>query len=144
MNPTSSPLALVASVVAIAVLAACGPSPDQTAGQALDRAVDRTRQTAAEVSAGTRAMGEDARDAVGRASDKVSDASRDMAITARVSAQLSKDAQLSAMAINVETEDGHVALIGTAPDAAARDRATALAAAQDGVRSVDNRLELKS
>jgi osmotically-inducible protein OsmY len=43
----------------------------------------------------------------------------------------------------VETEEGRTVLTGTAPNAAARDRAEGMARAVDGVKSVDNRLEVK-
>ncbi len=67
----------------------------------------------------------------------------DAAITVAVNAALAKDSQLSALSIDVDTVDGKVVLDGRAPDDAARDRATVLAQAVDGVRSVDNRLSVQ-
>lgn len=69
-------------------------------------------------------------------SDKVKDA----AITTAVNAKLAQDKSLSALRIDVDTVNGRVSLRGTAPDAAARERATTLASAVDGVVSVDNQL----
>jgi len=60
-----------------------------------------------------------------------------------VNAKLAADSGLSALRINVDTVGGRVALSGDAPDAAARDRATALVRSVDGVTNVDNRLTLQ-
>jgi hyperosmotically inducible protein len=57
-----------------------------------------------------------------------------------VNAKLAQDKTLSAMRIDVDTVDGKVSLRGTAPDPSARERATTLASAVDGVVSVDNQL----
>ena len=84
----------------------------------LDTAIDKAGQMASE------------------AGDKMADAT----ITAAVAAELALDKDLSALKVDIETTDGRVALRGTAPSADARDRATLLAEAVKGVRSVDNRL----
>lgn len=79
--------------------------------------------------------------AAGRsAADSTSNAVSDAAITAQVNAQLAKDPNLSAMAIDVDTAGGQVALHGTAPDASAKERATTLAQGVKGVQAVDNQL----
>lgn len=72
--------------------------------------------------------------------DKVAVAMGDAAITMAVNAELAKDAQLSALRIDVDTLDGRVTLAGSAPSDAARDRATLLTQGVKGVKSVDNRL----
>jgi osmotically-inducible protein OsmY len=66
----------------------------------------------------------------------------DAAVTAAVKAALAGDAALSATRIEVNTSVGVVRMEGVVPDAAARERATQLAAGQRGVRAVDNRLVL--
>ena len=66
----------------------------------------------------------------------------DAAITVAVNTALAKDADLSALRIDVDTANGRVRLTGRAPDEAARQRASSLARAVDGVKSVDNQLEL--
>jgi osmotically-inducible protein OsmY len=76
------------------------------------------------------------------AADAVTNKVQDAAITASVNAEFAKDPRLSASRIDVDTVDGRVALRGSAPDAAARDRATTLAKAVSGVKSVDNLLEI--
>jgi osmotically-inducible protein OsmY len=67
----------------------------------------------------------------------------DVAITASVSAGFAKDADLSAIKIDVDTKSGMVTLYGPAPTVAARDRATTIAKSIKGVNSVDNKLVVK-
>ena len=55
---------------------------------------------------------------------------------------LAADPALSASRIEVTTTNGVVRLDGPAPDAVAKERATVLAGAPQGVRGVDNRLAL--
>lgn len=132
---------LLTAVAAAVTLAACDkPADDRTAGQKVDSAVAQVEQKAAEVKADVKAAGAEAREATANAVDAVTDKAKDAAITASVNAELTKDASLSALRIDVDTVDGRVVLRGTAPDAAARERATTLAAAVDGVKSVDNQL----
>ena len=79
-----------------------------------------------------------ARNAGTAAGSKVADA----VITTTVNAELVKDPALSALKIDVDTSAGRVALKGSAPSAAAKDRATQLASAVKGVVSVDNQLRV--
>ncbi|MNT20998.1 Osmotically-inducible protein Y precursor [compost metagenome] len=67
----------------------------------------------------------------------------DAAITASVSAGLAKDPDLSAIKIDVDTKGGAVSLKGPAPTAAAKSRAEEIAKAVQGVKSVNNQLEVK-
>ena len=125
-------------VAMLASLAACQrPEADQTAGQKLDAAVARVEQQAGEVKT-------DVKQAAAAASDKVKGTASDIAITAEVNARLARDAQLSAFAINVDTNAGRVVLRGSAPDLAARERARSLAAAVEGVRTVENKLVINA
>ena len=64
----------------------------------------------------------------------------DAAITASISAEFAKDADLSAIKINIDTMNGNVTLNGPAPTVAARDKATLLAKSIKGVASVSNKL----
>ena len=157
MNPYISghPLALSCALVLLTVLAACGKkNDDQTVGQKLDVVVARTEQAAvnAKVQAETSmSKAEDAmKDAANKAqasgksaTSKMTDTMGDVSITAAVSAELVKDADLSALTINVDTKNGNVTLNGPAPTAAAKEKAATLAKAVKGVTSVDNRLVVK-
>ncbi len=74
------------------------------------------------------------------AAAKVGDAVGDIATTASVNAKLAADSELSAIKIDVDTKDGVVTLTGPAPNAAAKARATDIAKAVDGVKTVNNNL----
>lgn len=129
-------VSLTAAVAGALVLAACGKTDDgATAGQKVDRAVAQVEQK-------TEAAAQDLKDAAGEAGAKVAAAARDAAITAEINAELAKDGRLSATKIDVDTAQGKVALRGTAPDGESRDRATRIAAAVQGVKSVENFLTL--
>jgi len=80
------------------------------------------------------------RTAAQRAGDAVSDST----ITAEVKSALAADPQLSALKIDVDTNNGVVTLTGPAPDEQSKSRATQIAAAPKGVMRVENRLEVKS
>ena len=80
-----------------------------------------------EMQSDARAAGEKAKETTAGAMDSAAVKAKDAVITSSVNAQLAKDSQLSALRINVDTTDGRVALKGTAPDTASRERATLLA-----------------
>ena len=161
-NPTSSlPYTLKSAtagllMVALAALSACGKKDDgQTAGQKLDSAVASTEKAAAEAKAKAEASMAKAGDAMKDATRKaeVSGAKTsgsmagkvdDVAITASIAAEFGKDADLSAIKIDVDTKDGNVTLNGTAPTEAARNKATLLAKSIKGVASVSNKLTIQS
>lgn len=118
-NAMTTAAAWAAALAAGLTLAACQPADGPPAAAAPSPAQDAT------------ARAEKGMNSVG-----------DAAITVAVNTALAKDEQLSVLRIDVNTVDGHVVLDGSAPDAAARQRATLLARAVDGVKSVDNRLVL--
>jgi hyperosmotically inducible protein len=89
---------------------------------------------------GAREMAGDAKQAGAEAVDAATDKVADATITTSVNAALAKDDSLSALQINVDTDGGQVILRGTAPSAEARERATTLAMAVQGVKRVDNQL----
>lgn len=114
---------LVATAVAGLLVTGCGRNDDgRTAGEQIDSAIAKTEQKAAEAKA------------------EIKQDVNDATITASINAELARDPGLSALRIDVDTSQGNVALKGTAPDAAAKDRATQLAAAVKGVNGVDNQL----
>ena len=123
-------------------LAACSDS-NKTTGQKLDAVVTSSAQKTAEVRADIKQGAADVKDAAMRAATATKQVISDATITTIVNAQLAKDTQLSALKIDVNTREGHVALDGTAPNATAKARATELASAVEGVLSVDNRLAIR-
>ncbi|MGH6645653.1 BON domain-containing protein [Aquabacterium sp.] len=129
---------LAASLLA---LAACDnhktPTTDhETAGQKLDSAIAKTERKTDQLQA-------EAKVNAAEAKQDSSAALNDAAITTRVNAQLAADPKLSAIKINVDTDNGRVRLSGTAPDSEARDRATTMASAVSGVVTVDNQLKVE-
>lgn len=134
-------MTILTAIAAAATLAACNRADDgRTAGQKMDGAVAKVEKKADEVQADVRAAGDKAKESTAGAMDTVATKAKDAVITSSVNAELAKDTQLSALRINVDTVEGRVALRGTAPDAASKDRATTLAQRVDGVKAVDNQL----
>ena len=76
------------------------------------------------------------------ASDTV--AMADPSITAKIKAAYLKEPGLKSMDIHVETNNGIAILTGTVDSQATIDRAQQLASSVEGVKSVDNRLTVKS
>ena len=145
----------VMSLVALASLSGCGKQDDgKTAGQKLDSAVASTEKAAAEAKAKAETSMAKAGDAMKDATKKaeasgsstvstMAGKADDAAITASISSEFAKDADLSAIRIDVDTVNGNVTLNGPAPTAAARDKATTLAKSIKGVASVSNKLTVK-
>ena len=133
MNQRFLTLTPLAAALALALaLGACGRKDDtSTAGQKVDETVAKVEQK-------TETVTQDIKEKANEAGDKVAAVAKDAAITAEVNAELAKDNSLSAMKIDVDTSQGKVVLRGTAPDAAARERATRIAANVKGVGSVEN------
>ena len=135
------PMAAVTAALAVAALTACNrPADDRTAGERVDSAISKTERKAKAAKDDVKSATSNAGQAVERATNDVSDKVKDAAITTAVNAKLAQDKGLSALRIDVDTVNGRVSLRGTAPDPAARERATTLASAVDGVVSVDNQL----
>ena len=142
----------ILAVSALAMgLAACGKNEPPTVGQRLDSAVEKTEQAAAEARAKTESAMQKAETKIEQGAANAEAAAKqagntamvaidDATITAQVNAGLAKDADLSAIKINVDTVGGKVTLNGPAPSTAARERAETIAKAVNGVMSVDNKL----
>lgn len=162
-TPAFHPLARISAILAVSALtlglAACDKAKEPpTVGQQLDSAVQKADQAAtdAKIKAeqalqatenkleqgankaenAAQQAGESMKNAANSAGAMADDAS----ITARISAELAKDPDLSALKIDVDTKAGAVRLSGPAPTQAAKDRATSLAQGVEGVKSVDNEL----
>jgi hyperosmotically inducible periplasmic protein len=151
-RPRLRSLAALAAAMAVTALAACNrPADDRTARAPAEPPITKTerqpqgmqqdsKSPSASPSA-TPSTGPSTGTApTERATNDMSDKVKDAAITTAVNAKLAQDKTLSAMRIDVDTVDGKVSLRGTAPDPTARQRATTLASAVDGVVSVDNQL----
>jgi len=104
----------------------------QNAKRGLDQAAQTTKEKSEQLSKKTEELSQKAE----RVGQQVSDAT----ITAAVKADIAKDPDLSALRINVDTNEGKVSLSGTAPSAAAKQRAETIAMNEKGVTGVDNKL----
>lgn len=141
----------VSSAAMLLALGACGRNDERTVNQKMDTAVSKTDRAGvdakrnagdATASAGTAARhaANDTKAMGASASDKVDDA----AITAKVNASLATDKDLSAIKIDVDTQNGVVTLSGPAPTATAKARAAEIARGVKGVNSVNNQLTVKA
>lgn len=131
MNTPSRWIAVCAASIAALGLAACERNNSQTVGQGVDKTI-----------ADAKSQGEAAKSATQEAARKMSTGAADATITAKVNAALVADDSLKVMKVDVDTRNGRVSLMGSAPDSAARDRATSMVKAIDGVTEVDNQLRV--
>lgn len=161
------PALVLSSLALMLALSACNKSEEaRTPGEKLDSAIAKTEQAATEAklkteqsaeqakakteetfaNAGaalkdaTKNMESSAKEAASKAGEKMDD----LSITTAVSAGLTKDPDLSALKIDVDTKDGTVTLTGSAPTQAARERASSIANTVSGVHKVDNKLIIKA
>ena len=147
MTRTSHHALLSAVALAAFALAGCGQhSDDQTVGQKLDSAVERTSKAAHEAKddARTAVMGAaaEAKDKMSSAADKAGNKADDARISSSVKAGLAAEKEVSAARIDVDTQDGVVTLSGNVPTAAAKARANEIAHGVKDVKSVNNQLTL--
>ena len=154
MNFTRRTQIILATTATAFALAACGQQENTSVGQKLDGAIEQT-QTAAtearqdieaaatEIQQDVQSAAQDMKQEGEQAAKAVSDSATDLAITAKVKTALAADDQLSALGINVDTENAVVSLTGPAPNAEAVERATVLAKAVDGVTNVENELVIQ-
>jgi hyperosmotically inducible periplasmic protein len=140
MNTRLMTMSAIGAVVASLALAGCNKSDREAAKGSADQTVaqvdQQARQLGNNAKDATRDMVQEAKAGAQQMGDKVEDA----AISANVRAEIAKDSELQAAQVSVDTADGRVALRGSAPSAAARERATSLAARVRGVESVENQL----
>jgi len=129
MNSRLWTMTAIGAVAGTLALAGCN-KPDPNAVR------DNGEGTVAQADQKARQLGNEAKDTAQKMGNKVDDA----VITTTVKTELAKDSELSALQINVDTDNGRVALHGTAPSMAAKEHATTLAAGIKGVASVDNQL----
>jgi|EndMetStandDraft_4_1072995.scaffolds.fasta_scaffold479920_1 osmotically-inducible protein OsmY len=133
MNTRLMTITAIAATAATMGLAGCDRGSPDSARNTADRTVAQADQK-------TKQMGNEMKSGAQRMGDKMDDA----AITASVKTEIAKDSELSALRINVDTDNGRVALKGTAPSPAAKEHATTLAQGVKGVTGVDNQLTVEA
>jgi hyperosmotically inducible protein len=116
---------IAAAILATALAAGCDRNKP---GGTAERAGEKVDQAAADI-----------KQKAGQAGDKLDDA----AITAKVKTALVAEPGLKALQINVDTANGVVTLSGAVDTPQKLERATQVAQAVHGVKSVDNRLNVK-
>ena len=97
-----------------------------------------TKNTGTAVKEGTTAAGKQ----VGEKAEDVGKKVEDASITSAIKMKFANDEMVSASAINVDTDQGHVTLTGTVDSQAAFDRAMELARSVNGVQSVNPKLTI--
>lgn len=125
----------IAAISALTLSACTQQEQEQTreeAQSALEQATEATKQAA-----------EDAANFARESAERTNDFLSDSSITARVKTALFDAEQVSASQINVETIDGHVVLSGVVATAEEADLAEQLAEAVEGVKSVENDIEVQ-
>lgn len=110
----------------------------QDAREAADRTAEAAREGAADARTAVMGAAAETREAAARLGEKVNDAQ----ITAQVKSGLAVDKDLKALNIDVDTKDGVVTLMGTAPSATAKARAAEVARDIKDVKSVNNQLSV--
>ena len=140
-------------LLAVLALAGCGrrddtagerAGADSTVAQAPSPATDVAARVSRDAAEAARQAALEAKEASKNAADQATNKVADALITTSVHAELARDPILATLRIDVDTDSGRVALRGTAPDQAAKDRAGELAAAVQGVVSVDNELSIEA
>lgn len=154
MNQSFLKFTTMAALVAAMAVVGCTKQDQANVKTTSDDAVAKVKQDAKEVGAeaskgitqakeALTTTAQEAKQAAKVSGDKIGDKLSDAVITTTVKAELAKDKDLSALKINVDTDNGRVALHGTAPNQAARDHASALASGVKGVVNVDNQLTVE-
>ena len=134
MTRSKSIIWIATGLCAIALTAGCNRNDNtaQDSGRKIDQAQENA---AAKMDQATAQVKEQA----ANAGDKIDDAT----ITAKVKTALIAEPGLKALQINVDTANGVVTLSGAVDSPTNLDRATQVAQAVQGVKSVDNRLTVK-
>lgn len=144
-SPVFPRIGTLAAAAALALgLAACNKAEEPTAGQRLDSAIEKTEQAAQDAKEKMQSAASQAGDATRSATAEAAALLDDAGITAKVSAGLAQDPDLSAIKIDVDTRAGVVTLNGPVKSEAARERATQIAQGVQGVNSVVNNLTINS
>lgn len=110
-----------------------------SAGLALSACHKKQESPGQQIGNGAKQMGQGIKHAASNAGKVISDS----AITTKIKSKLAANQGLSSFDIHVETTNGVVTLTGTVDNASARELAGKIASGTDGVKSVDNNVEVK-
>lgn len=135
--------ASIAAVTAALVLGLAACDQDMSAekvGRKIDNTVNQTGEQISRTTDSAEQKMAQVQSVVAEKTDKAGESLGDAAITAKVKSALIAEPGLNALSIDVDTENGIVSLFGSADTRANRERATQLASAVEGVKSVQNKL----
>jgi hyperosmotically inducible protein len=141
-QPPQRRMALVASTIALAALAACNQPGDETVGQKVDRGIATVEQKTENAAEKAGAAMERAGDKMEAGAQRAAEATSDAATTAAVKTALIAAPDLSALTIDVDTRDSVVTLNGTVKTEAQKAQAVEVASRVSGVKSVVNNLSV--
>ena len=132
MKPLHNFAWITAALLATVLAAGCDRNKPATSGQPdrmSERATEKMDQAASDI-----------KENAAKGKDQV----KDSAITTRVKTAIVAEPGLKGLEIHVDTANGVVILTGAVDSPQSLERATQVAQGVDGVKSVDNRLNLKS
>lgn len=133
MKNVSSLAAIILTASLAVFVTGCDRKPaEQSAGGAIDHAVEATKQE-------THDLG----NTIEQKADQAGQALDDTAITTSIKTKYFADDTLKGLDISVETVDGVVTLTGAVQNDDAKMLATTIAQGVDGVKSVNNQLTVK-
>jgi len=133
MKPMHNHIWIAIAAIGIGAASGCNKSTSDSMGKRADQSMDRAEQK----------MDQAASD-VKQQAQKAGDTAKDATITTKIKTAMIAEPGLKALQINVDTVDGTVTLSGAVDSQQNRDRAQQIAQAVDGVRTVENRLTVKS
>ena len=133
-------LLVASSVGLLLALGACDRAAQDTTARRGDTAESRTANAGARAGAAADSAADKTRAMGASAAGKVDDG----AITTKVKAAIAADKDVSAIKIDVDTQNRVVTLSGPAPTVTAKERASEIARNVKGVNSVNNQLTIKA
>lgn len=136
---------LVAVVLAVfGALGGCNQAQEDRAAEQAANAIHKGNQALKDITVTAKEGAAKAASAAREAAQDAAPVISDAALTAKVKAALLADKDVSAMAIDVDTQGGVVTLSGRLRDADQANRAVEIARTIDGVKSVENRLSAEA
>ena len=136
MKRPNSIIWIATALLAVALTAGCNKKDDSTSTSDAGKKIDQAQERAGEKMDQAKT---EVKEQTADAGAKLDDAT----ITAKVKTALVGEPDLKALKINVDTANGVVTLSGAVDSPMKVDRATQVAQAIEGVKSVDNRLTVK-
>lgn len=133
---THAPLALGLALIAVAACNRTSPEMQQDA----DRAAAATKEAGRKAGAALDQAGHEIAQEARKAEKAAEPTAEDLALTAKIKAKLAADPNVSALHIDVDTQEKVVTLSGRVSTPSERDQAVSIARNTSGVKAVLDRL----